>query len=334
MSVNIYYYSFSPKRADKQWAHFAKDMKVLREKELELKEKNNNSDKNFDQRKKLENRYQKSFEQIRGEIYDFLYYSEEIDIKLDVFHKADIYNYIEYENMTAKDKMDFLFPDLIDSKDEKMNYAYIASKVPYLIETYEIVLKSRDNEIKKFNLGNIQPPDTENEIILNERQKKLSQLHYIDELIQEEALEINDLIYLLKNLDLFFGSDLDIDIDLPNNEHIIRRSIIEYFNLDNNEGVPTRKEWIRVFKGINKEFINGCYKSPKYVEEFNHEDLEDYLYIIRPIVKDLNENVDAIFMLGNDCDHIVEPVSAEKILMDRFEKHIKMYEHILPKISY
>lgn len=167
---------------------------------------------------------------------------------------------------------------------------------------------------------------------LNERQEKLST--YLDYSGYEAGSDEKELLNSLKILDLYCGSIVNEPFEDPKLVNDILGGLINIFNLQTEDGTPTKDEWIRLFNTINKDKI---IEASRFVcvddSEYQYMTIYYYLKYIRPVIKDLKETPDSIFII-DECDYIC-PKYAELLLLERAKKHLadeQIYKAIKNKL--
>lgn len=109
---------------------------------------------------------------------------------------------------------------------------------------------------------------------------------------------------------------------------------------DGNEfgkNVPTKKGWIDLFTNLNEDILG---RASQVITDLTGWDLEDesrygliqYLKSIKPVIKDLRDSEDAIFIRRYGGDIIVEPEKAEKLLAERALKHVKQFNNMISPV--
>ena len=170
MSTDVRYYSFSPSRADKQWAHFVEDISILRKKYAPFQLYENERQNIQKKQAEIEAYFELKIKEIRTKIFQFFE------------KKGYVIPGVEWwdtSSMTDEDKIQYLedygavYPrdaDLSSRKD--VPYLMLSVDAPELKDSYIRIRNERNQAIeqlqKQFVLKEI---DTT--IILNQRQEEL-----------------------------------------------------------------------------------------------------------------------------------------------------------------
>ena len=188
--------------------------------------------------------------------------------------------------------------------------------------------------------------------ILNERQRllELDRDAPIDYLTHENIFNRDFLLYDLKNLDIYYGSVRNEDFESPKIEWALQKAILEAFGLrkvneyysnDHSDYSPTRNEWIKIHQNINidiiEEAINRLMKelqwdNVEWGKDSAKEAVISYLKSIKPVMGDLQETPDAVFISRTAGVTEVEPKSVNLLLMERAKKHTVKFKGALPPV--
>ena len=343
MSIDVNYYSFSPSRADKHWLNFVEDFTVLRQKHAPWKQHEAESDNYRKKQKEAEANFEPQISAIRKKIFDHFdtqgYVIPRIEWNSDIGvdeSGSPVFT------MTDKDKMEYLlvygcvYPRGVDLTRKDNPYLMLRTDAPELEEKYrKIISKRQDTLAKAANIAIISPSQDAG-IVLTEHQKKLYDEASLGYLIYENIYDNTGLTRDLKAMDIFYGSFANEYFENPKIESSFLESLIEYFKLENDQGIPKKKEWIRAFQNINPMAVQEMGKiiSKEYHWETDEADsaVTDYLQSVRPVVKDLKETPDAIFVRVYGGYPEAEPTSAEATLIERARKHASEFKGSLPPV--
>ena len=342
MSIDVNYYSFSPSRSDHEWPHFIEDLSVLRKKHSPWNKYQKDTQEFQKKRAEIEANFEPRSAEIRNKIFDFF------------DKKGYTIPWVEWNaelgtdrhgnpiTLTDEDKMEYLkvygcvYPRGTDLKNKDVPYLMLRKDAPELEEAHDRIINERNESIDKLSKQITIAPMEDKNVILNNRQKKLNDETDLSYLKYENEFNGNQLIFDLKNLDIHYGSVGNKYFEDPKLEYTYLEALIAVYNLQTENNVPKRNEWIRLFQNINNETIQRA--SVQLAKEFHwgKEEselaLKDYLRSVRPVVKDLKEINDSIFirMYGGEIE--VEPKNAESILLERAKKHATKYKGLLPPV--
>lgn len=344
MSIDVNYYSFSPSRADKKWGHFIEDMTVLRKKNSYQKEREKNYHPlGFSKKSaEIEAHFETLIEQARKKIFDHFnakgYYIPWIEWN----ENQGVDNLGRTFNMTDEDKMNYLlvygcvYPKGTDLNEKNHPYSMLWTDAAELGNEYEKIKEEFDLEIAKlFETPRVDLQEGE-KVILNDRQEKLTEEVDLSYLIYEDAFNEEQLINDLKYLDIYYGSVVNEYFESPKIEFTFLETIVDIFQLKNDNGIPTKEEWIRAFQNITTEKIqqatNVLMKELHWDEDEAGWGIRDYLRSVKPIAKDLKENPDAFFVRSYGGYNEVEPEKSESLLLERARMHAEKYKGLLQPV--
>lgn len=342
MSIDVNYYSFSPSRADKQWPHFIEDFSVLRKKHSTWDKHQKGTQELQKKQAEIEADFEPRISEIRKKIFDFFDKKGYIIPWVEWSAELGTDRHGNPITMTDEDKMEYLkvygcvYPKGADLINKDVSYLMLRMDAPELEEAYDQIINERNEAIDKLSKQSTIAPMEDKNVTLNSRQEKLDNETDLSYLKYENEFNEDQLIFDLKNLDIYYGSVVNEYFEDPKLEYTYLEALIEVYNLQTEKHVPTRDEWIRLFQNINNENIQ---KTSTYLAKelnWDPEDsewaLKDYFRSVRPVVKDLKETTDSIFirMYGGEIE--VEPKNAESILMERAKKHATKYKGLLPPV--
>lgn len=176
----------------------------------------------------------------------------------------------------------------------------------------------------------------DNNLELNPRQEKLLKDAYAGDIFYTEKIDDYDVQYGLKAIDLYYGAVINDRFESPKVEFNFLENIVRHFGLEVEANIPTKKEWIRLFETLKTDDILAI--SEMLVKEIGWEpkeardELVSYLKSIRPVMKDLKEVDDAIFLSWYGGTDKVEPESSEGIMYGRFLDHKSQFQDVLGEI--
>jgi len=151
---------------------------------------------------------------------------------------------------------------------------------------------------------------------------------------EEETRDENTVLNNLKFLDLFYGSVYTNPTpESGKQEYFAHKALIEAANLQHEPDHQPKEDWIKVYSQIDNDFINIATillaKENGWEHEEGREILLDFLHNVRPVVKDLKENEDSIFITDWDTGWEVLPDSAENFLMQRAKNHLEDFRDLI-----
>jgi len=342
MSIDVNYYSFSPSRADKQWSHFIEDLSVLRKRHSAWHKHVKDREEFQKKRAEIEANFEPRIREIRKKIFDYFDKKGYVIpwVEWDTEQGTD-----KYGNpiiMNDEDKMNYLktygcvYPRGADLKNKDTPYLMLRMDVPELEESYNRIINERNEVIDKLTKQTTISPTENKNIILNKRQEKLDCEAGLSYLKYENAFNEDWLILDLKSLDIYYGSVVNECFEDPKLEYICLKVLIASYTLKTKNNIPTRDEWIRLFQNISNETIQEASSRLANELDWNQKEaasaIKNYLRSVRPVVKDLKETSDSIFirMYGGNTE--VEPKNAELILLERAKRHATKYKGLLPPV--
>ncbi len=342
MSIDVNYYSFSPARADKQWPHFIEDISILRKKHSTWNKHEKDTQEFQKKQAEIETNFEPRISEIRKKIFDFF------------DKKGYIIPWVEWNTdqgtdkhgnpitMTDEYKMEYLqlygcvYPRGSNLKNKDVPYLIFRRDAPELAESYYQITYERYKAIDQLNKQIIIAPIDDKSVTLNKRQEKLDNNTDLSYLKYENTFDDKQLIFDLKNLDIYYGSVVNEYFEDPKLEYHCLEALIAVYNLKTENSVPTGDEWVRLFQNISKETIQEARDRLASELDWGKEEAElaikDYLRSVRPVAKDLKETPDAIFirMYGGEIE--VEPKNSEAMLLERAKKRATRYEGRLPPV--
>lgn len=280
--------------------------------------------------------------EIRKKIFDFFDKQGYIIPWIEWNEERGIDKHGNPTTMTDEDKMEYLkvygcvYPRGTNLKNKNTPYLMLRMDAPDLEEAYDHIINERNEAIDQLGKQISIAPAEDKSIVLNKRQEELDSGTDLSYLKYENTFNEEQLIFDLKNLDIYYGSVINEYFEDPKLEYTNIEVLIAVYNLKTENNIPTRDEWIRLFQSIDNEKIQKA--SAYLAKEFDWDKeeselaLKDYLRSVRPIVKDLKETTDSIFvrMYGGEIE--VEPKNVESILLDRARQHATKYKELLPPV--
>ena len=157
----------------------------------------------------------------------------------------------------------------------------------------------------------------------------LANLAYEEELYDEDSV-----LHDLKFLDLYYGSVfIDPTPDSGKQECYLKYAITAAANLKNEPDHQPKEDWIKIYSQIDEDFMNKAtsilMKKTGWEDDESREILNDFLRNVRPVVKDLKENEDSIFITDWDTDLEILPKNAEEFLMKRARNHLEKFRDLM-----
>lgn len=317
MSEDIYYHAFSPTKADKEWVQAKKDMKVITEK---IKEVTPND-----------------YESPKAREKKFLQMRKEHDAYLEKLGKPLLRALVEQgKDEGIKDYRDVVkLVEVVPDNSDQYNVADARYRPAQLAERITIssgntkdedeylktFLRFRDEEDKAKYDTDVPEPESG---ALNKRQQEI--LSKLWDVFYSPEVTKKQLLHELVALDLFLGATT-VEIEETRLEYDIIEALMLYMDMETDDNLPTRKEWIRLIK---EKDIEALQKTVEAIQDgigqvHARSVLHDYLRNILPVVKKLNENNDAIFVRVVEGSNI-RPASAQKMLLYRAQLH---YQEIM-----
>ena len=337
MSVDISYHAFSPSKADEGWKHFAEDIVILRKHSLEekaIKDKLEEFAKKTDEEYKT--KYEPELVKKRKEIFKSYenegLYIPDVDWNQDgvvlVNGSWGPYHPSDQEKMEYLLNFGMMYPKGYGRGDaDKGKLMYKEDKQEYL------ALQQKVEEFRK-NLMPKSQPEGVKPLELAERQKELA--WHTDYLCYELKFDRQRLLYDLKMVDLNYGS---IEPELPDSPAFFE-PVIEEFDLikgtELTELDTDKQKWFDVYNSLDSESIRSHALS--IAEETGWEVEECEMYIrdffigMKPLIKILKDNPDALLMRQIHNDNVLDPKAAEDYMIKRAEAHIKEFKGILPPV--
>ena len=317
MSSYIGYLSFNAKRADKKWENFPEDIAALRKVYHDAGEERALEINPARRQKRLE-----IFKSLTEQNY-FLPGKKSWEYGGDANEDEYEQRKETYEEGLMEDLLSYavIYPDGIKTPAGTDQFRKLD---PKLAREYEDIpaLKEKDIAGKK----------------LNERQNKLNEEVDLSYFLYEDEFDSEVAAECFKAVDLYYGAvgnDLFEDMDIA--ESVMRQ--LSDFSLKQEDGVPAGAELVAFYENLNKYVIeklgNGL------ADDFGWDDEErkegphyvlDIFKAMKPVAKDLKENPDSILISEGEDGSECYPQSANKILEDRAQKHIKDFKGILAPV--
>lgn len=179
--------------------------------------------------------------------------------------------------------------------------------------------------------------DTATNIRLNKTQQILHDGIEMEYLIHEDAFAEERLIGELKDVDVFHGSIRGGHFEDNRVAVAIIESLLsKTFHLKSDDGIPLGSEWVRLYQKMDKNTLAKL--SQTIAKEYECDEAEateyalEFFTSMRPIVKDLKENPDSIFVMSFGGDDRCYPKSADKIIEKRAKEHMKKCKGVLPPV--
>ncbi len=343
MSIDVNYFSFSSSRADKHWPHIKEDLPVLRKRHANRPEYKRKAEKQREEVERIEKSFESSLKEIQEKIFNHFkekgYFIPWIEWDKGGEGTDRYGNRRWWDN---QEKMEYLlnygpvYLKNADLNDKNIPYLILRTDAPELEEKYRQRIEEKQDAIFNFLKSSPLPPQEDENIILNGRQKALENSYLGDYLIYDQGFNQSRLLTDLKYLDLHYGAILNDSFEDPKLELTYLEAFIDQFHLKTENGLPLKEEWIRLYSNITQKSIQDaeCWVA-KYLN-WNKEEAEgiliDYLKSVKPVIKDLKETPDAIFIRMYGGTDKAEPLSAETLLADRANQHSKEYKGIAPPV--
>lgn len=340
MSIDVNYFSFSPSRADKQWHHIKEDLPALRKRHANRPEYERKAEERQKEIDKIEKSFEVSLlEEIQEKIFNHFkekgYFIPWIEWDREGEGTDRYGNRMWWNN---QEKMEYLlnygpvYPKNADLNDKNVSYLMLRTDAPELEEEYRQKLQERDDTISNFLKSFPLPPREDENVILNDRQKVLENSYLDDYLIYDQEFNQSRLLTALKYLDLHYGAILNDSFEDPKLESTYLEALINQFHLKAENGLPFKEEWIKLYSNITQKSIQDAESWVARYLDWDKEEVKgilmDFLKSVKPVIKDLKETPDAIFIRMYGGTDEAEPLSAEVLLMKRANQHAKEYKGI------
>ena len=299
----------------------------------------------------------KEFDLMQGEIEES-FKSRITNVRKEIFDFFDKLDYIipwvEWDEETGtnkfgnpvhasdEEKMEYLkeygcvYQRGVDLNDKNTPCLMLRKDAPELEAAYDRIITERNQAIEHLRKEFIIAPIKDETVELNICQKELDSNTYLSYFKYENAFDNGQMIYSLKELDVYYGSVKNDSFEEPKLEYACLEALIAAFKLKTEDNVPTREEWIRLFQNISDEKIREA--GEKLASEIRMQQdeaerlIKDYLRSVRPVAKDLQETPDAIFCRYYWSETELEPKEAESLLIERAKKHAADYKGQLPPV--
>lgn len=345
MSVDVYYYSFSPSRADKEWPHFVDDITALRQRhapwEKYCKEKRATAKKGDDIRSEFALRIKEATKNI------FEHFDK----------KGYIIPWIEWNSekgtdkqgnptfMTDDQKIDYLkvygcvYPRDADRGSKENPYLTLKTDAPQLQDEYEKLIAARDDAIKQLYKKLYALPMEDESVVLNVRQKEMDEAMGLDALTfeSESTDDEEPLIFALKFTDIFYGAVQNQTFEDPKLEYDCLEALGRIYEFKaEGAGLPGREKLINLFQGINNDQVQEAAKTLQNYRGWDYDEsvrtMKGYLLSVRPVAKDLKDIPDAVWFRFYGGSEAVEPEKVEALLQERARKHMAEFKGKLPPV--
>lgn len=328
MSVSISYYSFSPSRADQGWKFFIEDITAINDHEkIPWEEKKLKVTQTF--QPKIDAVLQEifSFFDTKGFIIPGIEWDKEEGVKKDgtSFHLDN--------EMKIAYLLDFgrTYPrttdlNTVDFTKDQIPFMLLEKDAPELLEKYQQVLMDRSKTIDEVLRG------TSSMIIkgvgptLNERQQRLYNNDCLGRLDDSESSK-KETLQALMFIDVMYGSVVNDYFEDPKLEYACLEGLVAAYDLKVEENFPTKESWLYLFQNLNPDGI----KAAAIKADIPVGVIADYLYAIRPVIKDLRETPDTQCLSIFNGEGFTPP-SAVQFLMKRAEEHYKTFKGKIPSI--
>lgn len=153
-------------------------------------------------------------------------------------------------------------------------------------------------------------------------------LTHPDDLRNEDTVLTN-----LKLLDLNYGSQHCEPTESGKIEFLIVETLAKAADMRLANGLLSKEDWIRLYSNIDNDFVARSVglltKEIGWTDEESREILLEFLHNVRPVVKNLKENQDSIFIYYADTSDEVAPDSAEEVLVQRARDHLRNFRNII-----
>ena len=343
MSVDVQYLSFSPSRANDKWANFKDDFLALKnynepkfitpeEKEIaeqeRVREIRSKIAVEFENKRK--HKAQQIFEYFKAKGYFIPGTTWDDNLGSDEFGNTFV------ADDPIKAKMDYLnelsgpvYPQGFGKQDQ--NSPFLLLKDCPLSKNYSNLGWAAESEALSIALankwGNLN--ENQNELLLNCQNE-------IEYLVKKKITK-QKLIHSLANIDLHFGS-VYYRFDEDNKvESKLLEELVDFANLENEDGIPHKKEWIRLYSMLDSNFIRAAGEAINSNGEYETNEIEilltDYLQEIKPVIKNLKEGSDTVFVRDYMNGYPFEPIHAQQLLTTRALKFVEQFKDILPSIK-
>ncbi|MDP3989180.1 MAG: hypothetical protein Q8P93_03020 [bacterium] len=340
MSIDVTYHSFSPSRADLRWSHFIEDFLVLRKRHAPYHQHKQEEEDFKRQYALLSEKANEPVIKARKRIFDFFDKKGYVIPWIDWDKEEGTDRYGDATYMSDENKMEYLsgygcvYPRGADLSKKDGPYLMLRMHAPQLLDDY---YKSKDERDAIFKEGRSQKkitPAVDSSVVLNERQEEIESV--AECLIYNTGCSEEDVLCALKKVDIFYGSVVNDFFEDSKIERSILEAIIEGYALVTQEGFPTRSEWIRLYANRKGEGFRKAVDALDSEFDWMPGDAEylikDFFRSIAPVVKDLEETPDALFMRVYDIGFGAEPASVEQMLTQRVLMHRERYRGQLPPV--
>jgi hypothetical protein len=219
-------------------------------------------------------------------------------------------------------------------------YSFSPSRADKGWENFAADIKVLREKYKNCHIpnGEYNPQNERQDIVLNSRQDALYNIG-LDYLLCGQVYDFQRLIYDLKEIDLYYGSVLSGGYNEAGDEMIFLEGIRQATNLETDKETkypsqPTKNGWIEFYSNINNETVDkivDCIVVEAGWELRGTKSLlMEYLHFTRPVILDLKQTPDSIFL--SYYDGSATPESADEILKARAEANASKFKNILPPV--
>ena len=143
----------------------------------------------------------------------------------------------------------------------------------------------------------------------------------------------NEVLHNLKYLDLYYGSVfVNPTPKSGKEEYYVHKALTEATNLKHEPETQPKEDWIKIYSQIDSELIEKAVTI--MMRDAGWEGAEcrkivfEFLQNVRPIVKDLKENEDSVYVLEWEGDSIT-PRAVDELLTKRATNHLKDFYHLI-----
>lgn len=339
MSLDVYYYSFSPSRADKNWPNFVDDIFRLQQDYA----KSGAAVDYSDYRKRadaIEAKFSPQISEIRQKI--FKYFAD----------RGYMIPWIEWDQtegvnkkgnpmaMTDDEKMEYLcvygcvYRPGTDFSKKNNDYLMLNTAAPELQAEYEKIIAAQNQELKKLDNEIFGSEQKILESGISCRQENMKAEGLGDYFLDEKKISNSRLLAELKRIDIFYGSVKNEYFENPKLEEKCLAAIVKSADLPTDGLVATKDSWIRLFGNLNqiiiKKAVADLMKAADIEEPEAQTEIVSYLQSIRSVVLDLKKVPDSIFIRRYGGEDFVEPAAADKFLEKRARQHTLDYKGKLP----
>ncbi len=343
MSIDISYHAFNPSKADIGWESFAEDIVVLRKFGLVEKAKR---ERREEISKQIKEEYKTKYEPIL------------------IKKQKEIFKAYENEGLFIPDVnwnqdgavlINGRFGPYHPSNEEKMDYLLsygplypkgytkgggIPPKFMYVEDREEYSALIKEIEQKKLNIKSLVAEDNTPQIKLSQRQESLKQGTDLDYLCYQKTYDEQRLLNDLQWVDLYYGG---ITAEFPDSAAFFE-PVVDVFNLKENTGdglpygqfIGDKQKWLDLYNILGKDIIHTHAIAMAKETDWEIEECEvyikDFFIGMRPLVKFLKDNPDALLMRYIASDVVMEPESANLFMKGRAQIKESKYKNLIPPL--